>query len=1112
MDAEYLKDKNGKFINDPKTGKPYVVPVGYSPYDTINKVQDSEIIAKELFDYATNRPNDLQRSFNGISHGGFVPAFTPIASFDVGVACASITSTATVCKIGGGLVNLKNRISNPKVNIDGDFFNNPKNPPNINKGYDWAQQKSFDRLLDKFKKDPSGRFQEINRQFRNSELWIAQKGLEAISGAAGNISPTEHMDDASWSNFWDGIKKWFKDLPLTIGLPDDASESEGDRKRANDKYNDSKNWQPPRDPLVLDLNGGGIKTVGIGNKPILFDHNGDGIKTATGWVDGAEGLLALDLNGNGVIDSGQELFGDNTLLADGRLATNGFEALAQHDSNGDGKIDRNDAIFAKLRIWKDANQDGISQANELTSLAQEGIASINLQATQTHVDLGNGNTKVWTGSFTRTNGSTGETGAAELAGSLNLASNPFYSAFTDNPELTETARSLPQIAGSGLVRDLRAAMSLNTPEAQALVQRVQALAQATTREKQLALIDDVITAWAQTSGKMPSNPLERTVGEFTVRILPAGLTEASADGLQKATAEGAMLLRRLAVLEAFMGASFFNLPESFPANTTARTITTQDANGNTITQKVITRNLSAQQVALLNESWDLLVSDVYRSAAMQTRLQPYLNQLELTINKNGNIVLDASKLLAQLEAVKATDEAKALMDLADLNLLGLQSSAELQIQLATALEQWKAGLAANSPLHAQLEGLNLFSSAKQGSNKRDIWRATDTQRSYSSGDGNDVLFAARTTGSSLNAGNGNDVLDGGDGNDRLHGDNGNDSLMGGVGDDYLYGGDGSDYLLGGEGNDYLYADGEYGGGDGNDTLDGGAGNDVMAGGFGSETYLFGRGDGKDTIVNYQDSWNGRADPTVGKKDVLQFKEGVAASDVIATRNRADLVLQIKGTTDQVTVQNYFENDGFSTRGYALDLIRFADGTSWSLEQVKQMVQQGTEGNDMLYAYSTGSALNGQAGNDSLYGAAGSDTLLGGAGNDYLSGCAGNDTYVFGKNFGQDSISEYDNTAGNLDIARFTEVNANQLWFRRSGDNLEVSVIGTADKVTINNWYSGTAYRVEQFESADGKVLTQAHVDALVAAMAAFAPPAAGQSALPQDYQSALQPVLATSWK
>lgn len=501
--------------------------------------------------------------------------------------------------------------------------------------------------------------------------------------------------------------------------------------------------------------------------------------------------------------------------------------------------------------------------------------------------------------------------------------------------------------------------------------------------------------------------------------------------------------------------------------------------------------------------------------------------------------------------MKATDEAKALMDLADLNLLGLQSSAELQIQLATALEQWKASLAANSPLHAQLEGLNLFSSAKQGSNKRDIWRATDTQRSYSSGDGNDVLFAARTTGSSLNAGNGNDLLVGGTGNDTLIGGEGSDTLIGGEGNDTLYGEAGSDSLLGGEGNDTLW------GGAGNDTLVGGAGNDILSGNDGSDTYVFGKGFGQDQISNY--------DTSKGRVDTIHFTDGWKLQDFIFTRYNNDLIIQSKTSTDRVTVQAYFSHDASSD--YRLDAIAFDDGTRLDIEAVKALVQQGTEGNDTLYGYAaiddmlnggkgndriigdggndlldggegndnlsggTGNdtligglgndILNGNAnndmllgdeGNDMLYGDDGNDTLDGGAGNDYLDGGAGNDTYIFGKNFGQDSISEYDNATGNLDIARFTEVNANQLWFRRSGGNLEVSVIGTADKVTINNWYSGTAYRVEQFESADGKVLTQTHVDALVAAMAAFAPPAAGQSALPQDYQSALQPVLAASWK
>ena len=83
-----------------------------------------------------------------------------------------------------------------------------------------------------------------------------------------------------------------------------------------------------RDPLVLDLNGDGINSVSI-DKGILFDHDGDGIKHATGWVDVQDGFLVYDRNQNGSIDSGAELFGDNSFNdwpADAR-PKDGFEAL-----------------------------------------------------------------------------------------------------------------------------------------------------------------------------------------------------------------------------------------------------------------------------------------------------------------------------------------------------------------------------------------------------------------------------------------------------------------------------------------------------------------------------------------------------------------------------------------------------------------------------------------------------------------------------------------------------------------------------------------------------------------------------------------------------------------
>lgn len=237
----------------------------------------------------------------------------------------------------------------------------------------------------------------------------------------------------------------------------------------NNLYRQAQNWTNPGDPLILDLDGDGIEAIGIDpNNPILFDHNADGTRTATGWIQPDDGFVVRDLNGNGLIDSGRELFGDNTLLANGDKASNGYTALAALDTNADGKIDSADAVYSELRIWQDANQDGISQSGELKTLGELGIASIGAVGTASTTDLGNGNTQPWSASFTRTNGATGTSGTAELSGSLLLASNNFYREFTDDPVVTADAAALPQMGGSGKVRDLREAMSLGTDKAEAL--------------------------------------------------------------------------------------------------------------------------------------------------------------------------------------------------------------------------------------------------------------------------------------------------------------------------------------------------------------------------------------------------------------------------------------------------------------------------------------------------------------------------------------------------------------------------------------------------------------------------------------------------------------------
>ncbi|ADX48579.1 Ig family protein [Paracidovorax avenae ATCC 19860] len=166
---------------------------------------------------------------------------------------------------------------------------------------------------------------------------------------------------------------------------------------------------------------------------------------------------------------------------------------------------------------------------------------------------------------------------------------------------------------------------------------------------------------------------------------------------------------------------------------------------------------------------------------------------------------------------------------------------------------------------------------------------------------------------------------------------------------------------------------------------------------------------------------------------------------------------------------------------------------------------------------TGNALDnrltGNAGANVLTGGAGADYLDGGAGADTLAGGLGNDTYWLARGHGTDTVQENDTTSGNLDTAKFAgDVSSRQLWFRKSGNNLEVSVIGTSDKFLVTDWYLGSRYQVERFEAGDGKALQASQVQNLVQAMASFSPPAAGQTQLPANYQSKLETTLAANWK
>jgi Ca2+-binding RTX toxin-like protein len=370
-----------------------------------------------------------------------------------------------------------------------------------------------------------------------------------------------------------------------------------------------------------------------------------------------------------------------------------------------------------------------------------------------------------------------------------------------------------------------------------------------------------------------------------------------------------------------------------------------------------------------------------------------------------------------------------------------------------------------------------------------------------------------------------DIVDGLAGNDILYGSGGDDLLSGNLGNDTLYGGADDDTLQGDEGNDTLRGEA------GNDILQGGTGADRLEGGAGDDTYILRKGDGEDILNNY--------DTASTSIDTVRF-EDIASDELTGLfRSGGDLILTY-GDTDKLTLDNFY-----LSASYRVDRFAFTDATLTTGELLKLYPVQisnsidvltftelddvvdglagndllygsdgddilsGNLGNDILHGGNDNDRLEGGDGNDTLYGEAGNDTLAGNAGNDRLEGGRGDDIYLFGRGDGQDVIYDYDTTQGNADTLAFGEgIAAVQLWFRKSGSNLEVSVLGgtSGDKVTINNWYTGSsgAYRVEAFQTADA-LLTQERVQTLVDAMSGYAQPQDN----PPD---ALLQIIGSSWE
>jgi Ca2+-binding RTX toxin-like protein len=251
---------------------------------------------------------------------------------------------------------------------------------------------------------------------------------------------------------------------------------------------------------------------------------------------------------------------------------------------------------------------------------------------------------------------------------------------------------------------------------------------------------------------------------------------------------------------------------------------------------------------------------------------------------------------------------------------------------------------------------------------------------------------------------------------------------------------------------------------------GGVGDDVLVGGGGDDLYHFARGDGQDVIREF-DSWNA----AYSGSDELRFAAGIAPSDVSISQgdNGRDIVLTIAGGTDRVTL-----DEAIVSGAQQVERIAFADGTTWTIQDVIARSFGATAGSDSIGGTEGADILRGLGGNDTINARSGDDVLAGGTGDDVLIGGGQNDTYEFARGDGQDIIREYDSWngaySGEADRIRFgpgilpSDVVVTQL---DTGNDLRLTIAGTSDSITIDNAISDPAQRVEQVIFENGTVWT-----------------------------------------
>ncbi|NBZ86143.1 hypothetical protein [Stagnihabitans tardus] len=842
-----------------------------------------------------------------------------------------------------------------------------------------------------------------------------------MSGIVGDYMSVDPVGDAR------RLKAEYKGLPVQNNTGGGSSTPPPAQPTSGTGNPFSAIW----DPLVLDLDRDGVEMTARGAPPVFWDGDGSGVSRMTTWVDPDDGLLVRDLDFDGLVDGQAELFGSESV--------NALDDLAQADSNGDGVIDARDAIWGSLRVWRDLDQDGQTDAGELETLTEAGIVSLDIanqggQGSALADAVAQG-----FGRFTTVDGLTHEMAAVGLAQD-GFVTNPSVPA---GVTITAAILALPQLHGMGQAPDLRLAMALD-PALQASVQALRDTGASLSGPEFHAAFEAMVQDWVGVEEAGFASK-EAFAAAFLAQILQtrpglgSGLLAAQELGTYEEILDSLALRFVIALAKS-------DLAEGHP-----ETVFSPFA---LFAYDEVTGGISGFPETVVQGILDHLPPDRAGAIAALEQTLPLLSSLQWDFYDRNQAAFRAD-LSAWLSALDARGLTALAVDLASgaAHLAGTGAAETIRLPHSHFLS------AADSDV--------MVVDAGQGNDLIQHDPVTDdalgedvTTLLYAQGDGDDTVDAAGadhilhrivlTDIASADA----VIRMGADGFSPVITFRGGGSIT-------FTGVTRADFALQVWFSDGVVADqfeiisGAGGltnetifGGIGDDQMDGGGGSDRLEGQGGDDTYHHFIGSGRDTVVEL----------AFGGTDTLWLHD-FDRSLMRVANVAGDAVLTFTGySSEKVTLKGQFALGFFATEfANVVETIRFSDGSTLDARGLVELLYQGQMTN----------------GNTAITGTSVAETFHIGRGFDTVTGGGGADVYI--RDAGQTGADTVAGGGAEVVLAGLVQADVR---LTKVGSSLLLNVPGTAD-LTIEDQFGTLGFgTVQRVTFGDGSYLTSDRIAAL----------------------------------